>query len=289
MIEINKVFSLIEKGKRIQIEDSIYPPQGSATTSSKFFLVCDGVGGENKGEVASKIVANTIGDYLNKTTHKLNKTTILAGIEEAIQGIRKYAIEYPEAVKMSTTLTLASIQKDGIWLVWCGDSKIYHFRNGEVLWKSKDHSLVQHLVDLGEITEEMALTHPRKNVITRSISATTKVEQIDFYFQNDIQSGDYLLLASDGIFEQMDEAKFKEILISTNTKKEILVNNFCDGNTNDNYSMYLLSLSKSKSSNTKLLFLGILIMGMIGVFLGVKYLYGVDFKDIVFKNFNFYK
>jgi hypothetical protein len=145
---------------------------------------------------------------------------------------------------MSTTLTLAVIKENSILVAWCGDSKIYHIRKNKILWKSKDHSLVQHLVDIGEIDEDEAANHPKRNVIFRSISANTKEEDIDFYLLNDIQQDDYLLLATDGIFEQIDDEILIEILNHENEDKAKLIYTKCEGKTNDNYSMFLLKFSQ---------------------------------------------
>jgi PPM family protein phosphatase len=283
MIQVTKIYSLLEKGKRKNIEDSIFPMKGNADFNSKVFLVCDGVGGESKGEVASKIVAETIGKALIKQKQPIKKDDILSVIQKAIDEIKNYILDNADATRMSTTLTLAVIQKDGIWVAWCGDSKIYHFREGKVQWKSKDHSLVQHLIDIGEIDEEIAKNHPRKNVITRSISANAKLENIDFHFIKDIKQGDYLLLASDGIFEQMDEVKFSDLLKKENSKKDILVYNICEEQTNDNYSMYLLCLGVKHKKSFKTIGLFAFISISILSVLMLNYFHLIDLQCIVLK------
>jgi PPM family protein phosphatase len=283
MIQVTKIYSLLEKGNRKNIEDSIFPMKGNADFNSKVFLVCDGVGGESKGEVASKIVAETIGKALIKQKQPIKKDDILSVIQKAIDEIKNYILDNADATRMSTTLTLAVIQKDGIWVAWCGDSKIYHFREGKVQWKSKDHSLVQHLIDIGEIDEEIAKNHPRKNVITRSISANAKLENIDFHFIKDIKQGDYLLLASDGIFEQMDEVKFSDLLKKENSKKDILVYNICEEQTNDNYSMYLLGLGVNHKKSFKTIGLFAFISISILSVLMLNYFHLIDLQCIVLK------
>jgi PPM family protein phosphatase len=283
MIQVTKIYSLLEKGKRKNIEDSIFPMKGNADFNSKVFLVCDGVGGESKGEVASKIVAETIGKALIKQKQPIKKDDILSVIQKAIDEIKNYILDNADATRMSTTLTLAVIQKDGIWVAWCGDSKIYHFREGKVQWKSKDHSLVQHLIEIGEIDEEIAKNHPRKNVITRSISANAKLENIDFHFIKDIKQGDYLLLASDGIFEQMDEVKFSDLLKKENSKKDILVYNICEEQTNDNYSMYLLCLGVNHKKSFKTIGLFAFISISILSVLMLNYFHLIDLQCIVLK------
>lgn len=241
-MKIKNIYSLLEIGKRKNIEDYIFPYQDNATLSDKVFIVCDGVGGENKGEIASKITADTIGQYLNGI-EDITEIHLKFAFNLVKQNFEKYMQLHPEASKMSTTLTLAVIKENSILVAWCGDSKIALIRKNKILWKSKDHSLVQHLLDIGEINVNEAANHPKKNVIFRSISANTKEEDIDFYLLNDVQQDDYLILATDGIFEQINDEILIEILNHENENKAKLIYAKCEGKTNDNYSMFLLKFS----------------------------------------------
>jgi protein phosphatase len=147
---------------------------------------------------------------------------------------------------MSTTLTLAYLAESKILTAWCGDSRIYHFRNGNVLWRSEDHSMVSMLVKTGEISESEAENHPQKNIILRSINANSKPSDIETHWLTDIQTGDYLLLCTDGVLEQMNDERFKSILKNENSDKRILFLNYCEGKTSDNFSLYLIKLKTDK-------------------------------------------
>lgn len=251
MITLKKITYLNQIGQRPQLEDSIYPKAGSATTADKLFLVCDGVGGESMGEEASRIVSEELPVYFKKNPPPatgLTKTYINDAQQHALNTMRVFAAIHPEAIKMSTTLTMAHLEKDHVTIAWCGDSRIYHLRNGEVVWKSIDHSLVANLVKQGEITEEQAATHPNRNVITRSLSASGGASEIELHRIDDIRDNDYLLLCTDGVLEQINEDRLKGILLNDNDDKEGLFMTYCKDKTRDNFSLYLLKLGSDKKA-----------------------------------------
>ena len=243
MITATDIFCLNELGKRANNEDCISPPKGTATSRDALFIVCDGVGGENKGEVASEIVSTSIRDYFK------NKTSIDGKEKEAIQKAIQYANENlavyvatdARAKRMSTTLALVLLGARSVIAAWCGDTRIHHIRNGNIVWKSKDHSLVSELVNQGELTEEEAKIHPNRNVVTRSLNTTNSNNDVDFHEIHDFETGDYLLLCTDGFLEKVDENVIYTILTDKTGKdkaKEFL--SYCDGITKDNFSMYLI-------------------------------------------------
>jgi len=248
MISIEQITFLNEIGQRSQLEDTIYPAPGKVTLSDKLFLVCDGVGGENMGEEASRIACEEFGSFFE---HNLPARGPLTDeyIREAqvyvLQQMGRFANEHPEAQRMTTTLTLAYLNGNSISVAWCGDSRVYHLRGGKVLWRSADHSLVENLVRHGDITEEEARKHPQRNIITRGLSASGSPSEIDSYVIRDIQDGDYIMLCTDGVLEQIDEKRLKEIVLSYNRNKMSLFMEYCEGITNDNYSLYLLKLNNN--------------------------------------------
>lgn len=241
-MKIKNIYSLLEIGKRKNLEDYIFPHLNKATVKDRIFIVCDGVGGENKGEVASKITADTIGEYLNGLI-EITEQHFEIAFNKVRQNFHTYIEQHPVAAKMTTTLTLAVIKDKSILVAWCGDSRVYHIRNNEIIWKSKDHSLIQHLIDINEISVEEAKSHPNRNIILRSISAETTFDKIDMYEINNIQNGDYILLATDGFFEQISDDLLVNSLEYSNLISNKLYLDTCKENTNDNFSMYLINLS----------------------------------------------
>ena len=170
IITIGKPCAITEKGGRSNNEDSIYPLPEQVTLDQKLFMVCDGVGGAEKGEVASSLACESIQTFFS-TFLKDDPTPefIHKAVHYAEVCFDSYVQEHPEAMGMATTLTMAYIASSGIVLAHIGDSRIYHLRKGEILYQTEDHSLVNSLVKLGKITPEEALTHPQRNVNEKAI------------------------------------------------------------------------------------------------------------------------
>lgn len=247
----SKVFCLNELGKRQNIEDSLYPPIYTASVTSTIFLVCDGVGGESKGEEASRILCEIAGKNL-EGKKVVSEGDIKSAVSLAIAEMKRYISAHPGSENMSTTLTVAARSGSGIMVGWCGDSRVYHISNGKISWKSKDHSLVQFLIDSGELAPENAARHPQRNVITRSINAAADVSNIDFHFIANAKEGDYLLLCTDGLLENTSDTDIEAFLYNhPEEDKEVLFKERCEGVARDNYSMYLLQLNKSFEESRK--------------------------------------
>lgn len=243
MIIATDIFCLNELGKRANNEDCISPKKGTASSNDKVFIVCDGVGGEKKGEVASEIVCTSIREYFKKVTpvDGKEKEVIQKAIQHANEKLAVHVSSDSMAKRMSTTLALVLLGAQSVIAAWCGDTRIHHIRNGRVVWKSKDHSLVSELISQGELTEEEAKTHPRRNVITRSLNASNFNNNVDFHEIHDFETGDYLLLCTDGLLEKVNENIIYTILTDETEKdkaKGFL--SYCNGITKDNFSMYLI-------------------------------------------------
>jgi len=253
LIPVKHICYLNELGQRAELEDSIFPAPGKATLSDRLFLVCDGVGGEHKGEEASRIACESFARYFLQfppVPNQVDPTYITLAQAFVLEQLAAYASLHPEAARMSTTLALVYLDQERVTVAWCGDSRIYHLRKGKAIWHSTDHSFVSTLVQHGEITEKEARFHPQKNIITRSLSAAGPVSQIDLRQLEDIQPGDYLLLCTDGLLEQIEEERLAAILDNPNENKAGLFMAYCRDKTRDNFSMYLITLSGQPEKTT---------------------------------------
>ncbi len=226
-------------GKRENNEDAFYPK--IATEDSRIFIVCDGVGGSNKGEIASGITAEIAGSQLQDGL-QINAAAIKKALMLSVAEIRNHIHLHPENEGMASTVVLAVFNETNLQVAWCGDSRFYHIRDGKILFQTKDHSLVQQLVNEGLISEEQAQTHPRKNIILHSIATQTKESYIEFSEINDVKPGDFFLLCTDGLLEVLTNDFIKEQFIHTNSLQHIQaqLNILASGNTNDNCTWYLL-------------------------------------------------
>ena len=249
-ISIQHPVFLHEKGRRPNNEDSVLPIDNSATSQDRLFIVCDGVGGANKGEIASRMVCDIFQVYFNDSpTDFVDAKYLNDGLKFVEQKLSEHIEEHPECRGMATTLTLIYFDDKNNRVVagWCGDSRIYQIRNGEIKFVSEDHSLVNELVKRGEITPEEALVHPQRNVILRAISGQKSPTKIDVVELKDIQKDDYFLLCTDGILESIDNRILLTLLKNAQcniAEVNQQIKDLCAQYSNDNFSMYLLQVKK---------------------------------------------
>ena len=237
-------------------EDSILVADlsfGVNSESSKFLLlaVADGMGGHAKGEEASKIALNAIAravipDLLNNTPF----TKILEkGIQNANQDILDYTAENPEASGMGTTSVCAVVKDNQIHLANVGDSRAYRVSDDEICRVTKDHSYVQALIDEGDITEEQAREHPRKNEITRAVGIMPSIE-VDT-MKLTLDSDESLLLCCDGVIAHLSDDDIHKIIRDSpdpQTACQEIVDMANERGGSDNISLIILS---SEGSDTK--------------------------------------
>jgi PPM family protein phosphatase len=248
------IYSVIsKKGKRAKNEDSVYPAGNNIVESSGLFIVCDGVGGAENGEIASKIASNAIKNFLTKKLQyaAVGENEVQAGIAEAEADLRRFVKSNPESRGLSTTLALLYIQGSKALTAHIGDSRVYHIRNGEILFKTSDHSFVNDLIATGFITAAEAVKHPKKNVINRALSGDKSAVAAEFNLIPDIQTGDYFLLCSDGLLEGIDEEFIKTNFISNKTAGELLperimtkIDALCSEKSADNYTGISIQIAK---------------------------------------------
>jgi protein phosphatase len=182
-------------GCREKNEDSLFAPNGA---DGFFAVVADGMGGHNAGEVASRIVVDTVREMLeNADPEIIRKSDVQNMLAAANTAVYKNALENPERIGMGSTATMAVFSRDKVMIGQIGDSRAYHFSNGKIKRITKDHSYVQLLIDSGYISEEDAKHHPQRNIITRAIG-TESVVEADIYSIS-IKNGDTVLLCSDGL------------------------------------------------------------------------------------------
>jgi len=252
-MEIYHPVSLNELGNRANNEDNIYPL--SPSEENRIFLVCDGVGGQAKGEVASKLICEYFPEYLVERSLNLKDDSFLQeGLLFVEKKMKNHILKHPECSKMASTLTILCLDGDKpiVKIGWIGDSRVYHIRDGKVLFKTKDHSEIQSLLDMGEITEEEAIDHPKKNVITRAVSGNSSTRISQQLIEN-IQANDYFLLLSDGILETFKKEMIGELFKEDNDPREIkrIIYNNATGATQDNFSMYLIKIKSLAKKNKK--------------------------------------
>lgn len=246
-ITIGKPCAISEKGGRLNNEDSIYPQPETMASNQKLFIVCDGVGGADKGEIASSLACESIQSYFSTFLQgDPSPEFIYKAVQYAEARFDDYIERHPEAKGMATTLTLSYIGTNGITLAHVGDSRIYHFRGRDILYQTEDHSLVNSLIRLGKITPEEACNHPQKNVILRAIQGSVRPTEADIVVLKDIQPGDTILLCTDGVLEVLSNNELAEIVVNNKTSDSIkdAIAEKCNGHTRDNFSFYIIPVNQ---------------------------------------------
>lgn len=253
-IVIGKPCAVSEKGGRANNEDCVYPSSECVDSNQRLFLVCDGVGGAARGEVASALACDAMQTFFDTFLDHTEPSTdfIQRAVHYSETHFDTYLQAHPEAAGMATTLALAYVGKERLTLAHIGDSRIYYLRNGRVLYRSEDHSVVNSLVRLGRITPEEAHTHPQRHQILRAIQGSHRSTEADVIEWDDIQPGDWLFLCSDGVLEQLDESLLSQLFVSSNSPAEIKeqILELCAGKTRDNYSFYLIPIQKVEGSTS---------------------------------------
>ncbi len=214
---LGQAYSFRQMGQRANQEDSRFPDLDIPDKGQRFFVVCDGVGGSAKGEVASGIVCSSFGKSLRGTDWAdsvLDNDTFGLALDAAYDALDE-ASDSSNA-GMATTLTFVCVHRGGCTMAHIGDSRIYHVRPGKgILYRSDDHSLVNSMVHSGLITPEEAVNHPQSNVITRCMEAVEEDRNRSMAtvtVTTDIQAGDYFFLCSDGVLHCISDDDLVKIL-----------------------------------------------------------------------------
>lgn len=175
------------------------------------FVIADGMGGHNAGEVASKIAIDTIIEYvINHKKDRSEEEILNEAILSANRKIYRESLLNESCNGMGTTLVGAFVRENNLTMVNIGDSRGYILKDGQLVKVTKDHSLVQELLDNGTITNEEAKNHPNKNVITRALG-TNPVVTADYY-SLDIRGVSKILLCSDGLTNEVSEEDIFRVL-----------------------------------------------------------------------------
>lgn len=219
IFEEDNSYGISHKGNRANNEDNILIKK---MDDIYLLAVADGVGGHNAGEVASKITIDTLQEIVeDKYNQNLSieeiKQLLRDAYETAHNKIKAEAVGDREG--MATTLITAIIKGDKAIVANCGDSRAYLIRNNKIIEKTKDHSLVQVLIDEGHITEEEALNHPMKNILTHALG--TDDFKVDIYEWN-LKEGDVILLSSDGLHDYIKKEEILEVIKNKDNPKDIV-------------------------------------------------------------------
>jgi PPM family protein phosphatase len=180
-------------------------------------VVCDGMGGHAAGDVASQSTVEALKHYLQdgSLTKLDTPNSLLNAIEFANFKLREMVAQSPELKGMGTTCVLALINDDELFIAYAGDSRLYLLRKNEIRLLTKDHSVIQQMIDAGTITEEESHNSEKRNQITKAIGIFDKAEPTVTTKPYHLKYGDKILICSDGLTGHLDSKEINEIAKSS--------------------------------------------------------------------------
>ena len=248
-----KFYGLTDIGKKRRNNQDNFSVE-FITASIALAVVCDGMGGANGGGEASRLAVISFMDCIHASQAKflddkgsikpeqLEKALIDA-VKKANSVIYKKSVSDPNLAGMGTTLVACIIENNRMWAVNVGDSSLYSINNKGGVKISKDHSLVQALVDEGSITAEEAVNHPNRNIILRALGIESSVEA-DLY-RSELDGG-YIMLCSDGLSNYITDYEFKQLLNDGTTEEKVhrLIAFANESGGSDNITAVLINLEE---------------------------------------------
>ncbi|MBR4874335.1 MAG: Stp1/IreP family PP2C-type Ser/Thr phosphatase [Clostridia bacterium] len=207
-----KVSSATSVGRiRPSNEDSYFvsPPDKSDMVLA---VVADGMGGHNAGEIASGKAVSILKKNVQEGNGENPRDILIRAVEKANREIYEMSIKESKFSGMGTTITACIADDNRITAAQVGDSRLYLIREDKITQITKDHSLVEMLLENGRITKEEAKHHPQKNVITRAVGTEKNVE-VDMY-EFTANKGDVILLCSDGLVNMVENEEILSVIIS---------------------------------------------------------------------------
>jgi protein phosphatase len=206
-----KAFALTNMGvRRNTNQDYAYVSEQNVGNLPNILIVADGMGGHKAGEVASEQAVNAVLESIKQNESKDKITIIEEAIAKANEKVLNMATSDEKFKGMGTTLVVATLENDILYVANVGDSRLYLIDNDDIRQITRDHSLVQEMVSLGELDKESARTHARKNVITRAIGVNEKI--IADFFEVDISENTKILLCSDGLSNMVEDSQINDIV-----------------------------------------------------------------------------
>ncbi|STP40296.1 protein phosphatase 2C [Enterococcus durans] len=214
----------------------------------KLAILADGMGGHRAGDIASQMAVLNLGNAWEEqdlTDDEKIAQWFIQAIQEENALIYQRGQEQPEYNGMGTTIVAAALSEERFTIAHVGDSRAYLIRDGKIIQLTEDHSLVNELVKSGEISEEMAVNHPRKNILTRSVGMPGTVDvDVSTYIW---QLKDRLLLCSDGLTNMLSEEMIETIVNQEGTlsdKVTELINQANEAGGADNITVLLIEFKE---------------------------------------------
>ena len=222
-------------------QDYMYTSTTPVGSLPNLFVVADGMGGHNAGEYASRFTVDKMVEVISQNRQQEPVAAMKEALTEANSQMLEEAGADPSKSGMGTTIVAATVIGDLLHVANIGDSRLYVIDHEAIRQITRDHSLVEEMVRLGEMDKAAAKVHPDKNIITRAIGVTRELA-VDF-FEVELRPGDMILLCSDGLTNMVEDEEIKEIVLEQKNiveKAEKLINTANENGGKDNITVVLI-------------------------------------------------
>ncbi|MDR2182923.1 MAG: Stp1/IreP family PP2C-type Ser/Thr phosphatase [Clostridiales bacterium] len=236
-------FGKSDVGKvRASNEDAFYVNNEGPAPLANLFVVADGMGGHNAGDVASRKAIFAFCEYIAAHNYFIYTEQYLADALLYANGhVHDEACHNPAMAGMGTTFSTVTTDSDNLYFAHVGDSRIYAITDNGIMQLTRDHSLVAEMAERGMITPEEALHHPEKNVITRAVGTDAHVNVDKGFYP--LANVKYVLMCSDGLTNMVSDAEIFDVLKAENSitnKVDILIAKANEGGGDDNISVIVM-------------------------------------------------
>lgn len=237
-----KTFSMTHVGQRREInQDYMFTSETAVGNLPNLFLVADGMGGYAAGEYASRFAVEKIVEHIGASGQKELVTLMKEAVLSANRLLLAESHADPAKAEMGTTIVAATCDGEKLHVANVGDSRLYVVNQERITQITRDHSLVEEMVRMGELDKRDAKAHPKKNIITRAVGVLPDVT-VDF-FETTVAPGDTVLLCSDGLTNMVDDEQIKRIILGQRDiveKAERLIYTANENGGTDNITVVLV-------------------------------------------------
>lgn len=245
-----------DAGKRPHNEDFVYPSDvqdANTPNVNNLYIVCDGIGGLGKGNVASRLVCQYFAKFIEErpSVTPITQTYINQGLKFVENGFDDYIKQHPDCWGMGATVAILYLDEFGANIAWAGNCRVYQFRGNKIVYKTEDHTEAALLLREGRITETEALTHIRRFPL-RAIQGSSYPTQMEYYFipKAEIEANDIFYLCSDGIQEAVKDSELSTILTHGDNAKIMNqeIKALCEISSGDNYASCIVKMGDSENN-----------------------------------------